>query len=118
MSNYLSHFFQEDVVYWSPPTIDYKGGQVFTSPITFKAQVEHRLKDYILENGQAVTSKSQVLCNSATAIEGGFIYFGTLASIPTEKLLLPYTITGVSPVKTVQSVKLLYNKELIKVLWL
>lgn len=118
MSSYLSHFYQEDVVYWQPPTIDYNGNQVFTSPITFKAQIEQKLKDYTLENGQTVTSKSQILCNSPQAIEGGFVFVGKLSDIPTVDLLLPYNIKGVAPVKTVQSVKLLYNRELVKVLWL
>lgn len=117
MGNYMSHFLQEDVVYWSPPTIDYQGNQVFTTPLTFKAQVEYKLKDYTLENGQTVTSKSQVLCDSAEAIEGGFIYFGGMSSIATEDILDPIKLKA-SPVKTVQSVKLLYNKSLLKVLWL
>lgn len=101
--------YNENIVYWSPPTRDAQGDTVFSTPIELLVAYAQKSEKYVDDKGVEQVSHS-IIRTDQILQPNGYTYIGDLMDLSDEEIIDPRKQALSFPIKRVMKEKSLRTK--------
>jgi len=88
----------EAVVYWAPLPVDSHGRPVYASAVEISARWQDGVRLFVNMKGENQAGKATIFPVSQDLVVKGWVWRGSLTSIPTADLKRPYNVSGASEI--------------------
>lgn len=107
----LKTMLKDFAVYWAPAGTDNDGQPKYASPVEYKVRWDDTTVIFANKDGEELAGQAKVTHNLNDAQVNGVLWHGRLSALTTGQKANPLTVVGAFPIKKVEKIPTLNNKE-------